>query len=380
MKNAIDITGFNKRLWYFGIYLLIFVLPGLQRLAIAQGSVSGKILDADTNSPLVGAHVFIGATMIGTVSDTNGAYLLDDIPKGTHKLRASMIGYEMATEQVAIVDTLHHEVQLSLQPAILQIGELEVTARRDRRWKKRLNRFKKLFIGETSYAAYTTLNNPEVLDFNAKWWGKFSAEAMAPLEIENHALGYSVQYFLKDFIQEGDRLRYDGDPLFEPMRAEDASQDSLWKKNREIAFNGSFRHFILALLQGVLEEEGFEVFRIPSSDDMHRADRRFRVDPEELVRFDDETGAPYLDFHGILEIIYYDELEEKGYLEWAHRSHHSRLSNQVSWIRLTNGPAEIDTTGEMVDPYGVTVSGYYAYERVAHELPKEYRAGRFAAK
>ena len=360
----------------FLVGLSILYPPG----AYSQTTIYGKVTDAETGMPLAGAHVFIGATMIGTVSDTSGKYYLEDIPRGTHKLRASMIGFEMSTVPLTLGDMEEHEIDLSLKPTILQIGELEVTARRDRRWRKRLNRFKKLFIGETAYAENTILKNPEVLDFYAKWWGKFSAEAVAPLEIENYALGYSVQYFLKDFIQEGDRLRYDGDPLFEPMSPDNPQQDSLWKRNREIAFNGSFRHFILALLNEVVEEEGFEVYRIPSADDLRRNDRRFRVDKDELVRYNEETGAPFLDFYGILEITYYDEKEEKGYLEWAHRSPHSRLSNQVSWIRLTNGPSEIDPNGEMVDPYGVTVSGYYAYERVAHELPKEYRTGRFASR
>jgi hypothetical protein len=47
--------------------------------------------------------------------------------------------------------------------------------------------------------------------------------------------------------------------------------------------------------------------------------------------------------------------------------------NQRSWIKLTNGPTVVDQNGEVIDPYGVTVYGYFAFERIADDVPKEYR-------
>jgi len=40
---------------------------------------------------------------------------------------------------------------------------------------------------------------------------------------------------------------------------------------------------------------------------------------------------------------------------------------------LERGPATVDYKGEVVERYGVTVSGYFGFERVADQVPKEYR-------
>ena len=47
-------------------------------------------------------------------------------------------------------------------------------------------------------------------------------------------------------------------------------------------------------------------------------------------------------------------------------------------LRITGGtvydPAN-GINGEVRDPYGLTVYGYFAFERVADDVPKEYRPG-----
>lgn len=45
------------------------------------GRVSGRILDAQTGEPLIGATVMVKGSSIGTVADANGAYSLS-IPAG----------------------------------------------------------------------------------------------------------------------------------------------------------------------------------------------------------------------------------------------------------------------------------------------------------
>ncbi len=53
--------------------------------------VSGRILDAGTGEPLIGASVMVKGTSIGTVADVNGAYSLS-IPPGGGILQVSYIG------------------------------------------------------------------------------------------------------------------------------------------------------------------------------------------------------------------------------------------------------------------------------------------------
>ena len=343
-------------------------------IAVAQTNVqiSGGVTDAESNLPLTGAHAFLGSTMIGAVTDTDGRFELNGVPRGTHMLWISMIGYEPASQELVISDTSRYALSIQLEPAIIPVGELTVTARRDRRWKKRLGQFEKMFLGETDFAQETAILNPEVLDFDANWLSKFTAKAQKPLIIENRALGYRIQYVLKEFSREGSTLRYDGDPLFEELAPASAEEEEIWRQHRERAFRGSFRHFLLSLLADNTEEEGFMIRRLPSVDDIPRTDRRFRIKPRELLEPAEQPENWLLSFLGVIEITYLEEEETEGYLRWKGSVPGYRAASQRSWIRLTNGPTLIDPSGEIVDPYGVTVYGYYAYERLAHDLPKEY--------
>ena len=51
--------------------------------AIAQTTVMGKVYDADSNEPLIGASVLLVGTTTGTVTDIDGNFSLDaPNPKG----------------------------------------------------------------------------------------------------------------------------------------------------------------------------------------------------------------------------------------------------------------------------------------------------------
>ena len=230
-----------------------------------------------------------------------------------------------------------------------------------------------MFVGESYFSPDVRILNSEVLSFEANWLGKFSAHASEPLIIINDALGYKVKYVLKEFIREGATIKYDGDPFFEELEPESPQQAAMWEANREEAFLGSFKHFLLALLDGETYEQGFRLMHVPSVEDIRDPNRRFRVEPDDLVISGEEAHDRLLSFRGVIEITYMNELEGMDYLKWQGASPHRRPQNQRSWIRLTTGPTLIDPIGEIVDPYGVTVYGYYAFERIANDLPKEFR-------
>jgi len=185
------------------------IFAGISPVVRAQdgASIVGVVTSAETGEPLPGAHVFVGFTMVGTVTDAGGRYELLRVPTGSHKLWASIIGFETTSQEVAVADTAGLVFDFVLPTSVIEIGEVIVEAKRDRRWRKRLETFERMFIGETPHAGQTRLLNPEVLDFDATWLGSFTASAAGPLQIENRALGYRLQYFLKEFEREGGTIR-----------------------------------------------------------------------------------------------------------------------------------------------------------------------------
>ena len=348
------------------------VLAG-HALAQPSATLTGTVVDAETGAPLPGAHVFIASSLLGTATEEAGRFVLGHVPAGAHRLYVSMVGFEPEHVDTLITEARPYTFTFRLTPAVLEMGEVTVEARADKKWRGRLEKFTRLFIGESPNAVETTILNPEVLDFEASWWGKLTARAAAPLEIENRALGYRVRYFLKEFTAAGGTIRYDGEPLFEALTPASPEEAARWEANRRAAFAGSFRHFLLAALAGTCEAEGFLTYRIPSLDNPRRSQLRFPLRMASVLKDGPSEAETTLRFFGFIEVLYTKEREDEAYLRWQGWSYQQSPGDQRSWLRLTDGPTTIDRTGTVVEPYGVTVYGYFAFERVADELPKEYR-------
>lgn len=332
-----------------------------------QLDITGIVRAANSQLPLENAHVFVASSTIGTATDANGNFRLEDVPPGPHRLFVSMLGYESAQRDTLLRGSGTHTFSFDLIPAVFGLEEIVVSAREARRWQRRLLKFTRLFLGETPNSALAEIKNPEVLSFTSSW-GRFSATASRPLVINNLALGYRIEYYLKEFFYYGNVIKYDGEPLFTELEPQDAEQSALWEANRIKAFNGSLRHYLLSLMDGVSEAEGFATYRRTSLD---RQSPSFTADTEILLRSGPSPDEMELAFHGFLEVVYARELEDAAFHRWQRRT--GRIQEQRSFLELNTGPTLVDRSGEVIDPYGVTVYGYYAFERIADEVPKDYR-------
>jgi len=366
----------------FVLHLCTLLLP---LLAAAQSrptaTLEGRVVAADTGEPLEDAHVFIATSMIGTTTDSNGKYRLDNVPLGAQRLYVSMLGFEPALRDLLLREARVLSFDFELAPTVLEAGEIVVEAERDEKWQKRLERFIDLFIGETPNADSVKITNAEILDFTDRG-GTLRAMAAGPLIIENRALGYRVQYFLKDFEAEPLRTRYDGEPLYEELEPSSPEEEQRWEENRRKAFLGSFRHFLLALISGRTEGQGFKTYsrpgmsRSPAGTFESRgamSEQRFPIDASKLIKPGESPNEHILGFDGYVELIYMGETEDPAYYAWSHGQASRSAKFQTSWITMERGPTIVDYKGDILDPYGVTFSGYLAFERVADEVPKEYR-------
>lgn len=68
-------------------------------VAGTTGKISGKVLDATTGEPLIGANVLIIGTTLGAATDFEGNYFIINIPPGRYEVRASLVGYNSITNQ-----------------------------------------------------------------------------------------------------------------------------------------------------------------------------------------------------------------------------------------------------------------------------------------
>lgn len=311
--------------------------------------------------------------MIGSVTTADGRFRLQRVPAGAHTIYVSMLGYAPARIDTLLRSGASYDVDVRLEPTIVEGPEVIVTAERDPAWYRRLAKFARLFIGKSPNADSCTIANPEVLSFDARWWGKLSAQAREPLVIVNRALGYRVTYFLEEFESGGGTIRFDGEPLFEPLTPRDSAEAMRWQQARRAAYLGSFRHFMLSLLNGTHRAEGFRVHRRYHLDGGLTHGDRFGFDRSRVFEQTESSDEAVLDFNGYIETVFEHEQADAAFSRWQYGSSWSYRREQRSLMKLTDGPTRVDTYGEIVDPYGVTVYGYFAYERIGDLVPKEYR-------
>ncbi|MFO7675326.1 MAG: TonB-dependent receptor [bacterium] len=72
--------------------LVLLSLAGV--LSAAQtGKLAGRVLDARTGEGLAGASVVLADGGLGAATDDQGSYVVLNVPVGSHRLEASMVGY-----------------------------------------------------------------------------------------------------------------------------------------------------------------------------------------------------------------------------------------------------------------------------------------------
>jgi hypothetical protein len=110
--------------------LLLLVLPFAFSQRLTQ-TIRGKIIDADSQLPLIGASALILETnpIIGTITDVNGVFRLANVPVGRITLQLSSVGYEKKTIPNIVVNSGKEVfLNLGMQESVLKMQDLVITA------------------------------------------------------------------------------------------------------------------------------------------------------------------------------------------------------------------------------------------------------------
>ncbi len=114
------------------VAVLLSIAPPLAH-AQQSAAVRGFVTAQDDGQPLQGVHVIIrqGDTVLGSVTDPDGIYLIGRIPAGRYVLQASFIGFETFSDtlDLAAEDSRHLDIALTTQQAALD--EVVVEAERE---------------------------------------------------------------------------------------------------------------------------------------------------------------------------------------------------------------------------------------------------------
>lgn len=365
--------GYPAGAFFFIVLLSLFTLT-----ATAQtGVITGKVRDAATAEVLPFTHVFINQTTIGTVSDAQGVYTLNQVPEGTHEVIFSFVGYKPYQTRIQIKGGESRQLDIRLQSDDMQLETVEVKGTRDKEWDKQLKKFEKVFLGSTRYASSTKILNAWVLDFKEiELQGKevFTATASQPIEIENQALGYKIYYYLKSMASNTEGHNITGELRFEELVSSDPKTVKAWNQNRLDAYYGSLRHLVKSLINGTAEKEGFNLYIDKSG--YENSMQRTSVFSAQLDKSIKSFTTKDIVLPGKTEdeftIALKQRLEIHFTRERAALKTYSDIIFPVSWLQVNGGSLRANAKGILLNPSQVIVSGAMYEARVADLLPNNY--------
>jgi len=96
--------------------------------AAVQGTIAGRVTDARSGQPVVGAQVFIPGTGIGGLTDRDGRYALVNVSPGTVVVRVQTIGYASVERTATVVSGQTVTLDFALVPEAISLDEVVVTA------------------------------------------------------------------------------------------------------------------------------------------------------------------------------------------------------------------------------------------------------------
>jgi hypothetical protein len=336
-------------------------------------TISGRVWDDSTGTPLQNVNVFVSQTTLGCTTDQSGRFEIKNVPLGSFEIVASILGYTVQSVRASITGPKAFDIRL--HPISINLREVVVTADDPTEWRRQLSKFTKLFLGTTRNADECTLQNPEVLDFR-EVAGFFSATARKPLEIENRALGYHIQFILSVFKLEPENVAFDYVPSsiltwegfqkytdLNPSRPSDMKQ---WLENRKRAFKGSLRHFLISLVGKHLHDQEYAITTRPSLRENRFLDPK--VTEDSIVVETSQPEMKIVRFNQFLEVQYQREYIESGYDLLKKKD----SDFQISWIKLNYDAIRVNSQGLITEWFPTKLYGYWAWKRVADALPLDY--------
>ncbi|WP_439490295.1 TonB-dependent receptor [Algoriphagus sp.] len=111
--------------------ILTLILCMMSVLSVAQsaGNLKGKIIEQATKQPLIGVTVQVDNTQLGTITDIDGNFSIENLPTGSYSLTLSFIGFQTKKVTDIIISTNKtYYSEFELLDNVGQLGEVTVVA------------------------------------------------------------------------------------------------------------------------------------------------------------------------------------------------------------------------------------------------------------
>lgn len=383
---------------------LFFLLFSIS--SFSQVLFEGVIKDAATKEVLPGASIYVPNSTRGTYSNFEGKFSLE-IPITTKEIVISFVGYTTIKTSIDLSDGKNLNKTIYLREIKNELNEVVfIKQKQDKNWERMFQVFKAHFIGNSEIAREAEILNPEDLILNEeRLTGKYklTANANKPLQIKNKITGYIISYELIQFnhIVIGHNQIYTfylGYPFFKDITKEEKLNQKKIEKKRLEAYLGSSMHFIRALYNDKLQEEGFNVRELiksrnpeyPSDIEMEKilAEVKLTNDyslirklPEKEINKLGTTLLPiskftllenekkFIKFDNYLNVTYTKAAPDEKYLIFSTKG---ESAFQVSQLKNEDEAVEYFADGNYYNPANLFFFGYMGWKKVGDMLPFDY--------
>lgn len=111
-----------------GVVVAALILAATAQPAAGQiGVVTGRVEHAETSRPIRDASVQVAGTLLGTLTDAQGAFRITDVPAGSHSLRVTHVAYGARTVSIDVPEGAPVSVRIRLSETAIELEPIEVT-------------------------------------------------------------------------------------------------------------------------------------------------------------------------------------------------------------------------------------------------------------
>jgi hypothetical protein len=328
--------------------LILIIVLCIGGNLLAQ-TITGKVIDVQTNEPLLGAAVYYDNTSIGTSSDEEGKFSIPFKANLKSPLIISFLVYHAV--RISTIEN-NQDLLITMTRKAESLDEVVVTSKNAWSRESMLQEFLKLYLGESENGLSCRLLNPEdlVLSYYSKR-KQLRARAKAPLIIRNERLQYIITVDLSIFeanywyVSKNKKRRnlnyvhYSGNNFFTSMTP-NPSKETL--KLRRKTYKGSVLHFMRAIANDRVGREGYEILAGSIS-----------VSPKRYIEVEKQAdGSSLVRFRGTFTVLYKNKQKSvvKSFIEYF----------------------AIDSYGNHSPSDAVRFGGVLGLQRMGDTLPLDY--------
>lgn len=125
-QNTLQRSSKIKKLY---ISIAVIILTAFLYANENVGKLSGRVVDAKTGEPLIGANVIVKGTVFGSATDLDGYYYISGLRGGVYTLMVSYVGYEVREiGSVSLLVNDQNKIDVALLSSVVDLNEVIVEA------------------------------------------------------------------------------------------------------------------------------------------------------------------------------------------------------------------------------------------------------------